>query len=83
VPGPVELSIATRRCGAAEPGTGAAALAVAPTGLVIARPNEDKELMVGEWPAAPVLAVALDLAKDRAQGREILEAWEAGRGIWH
>lgn len=83
VPGPVELSIATRRYGAAEPGTGAAALAIAPTSLVMARPDEDQEFMVGEWPAAPLLAVALDLAKDRARGREILEAWEAGRGIWH
>jgi hypothetical protein len=83
VPGPVELSIAMRRYGAAEPGTGAATLAVAPTSLVMSGPDEDQELMVGAWPAAPVLAVALDLAKDRARGREILEGWEAGRGIWN
>ena len=82
VGGPVELSIATRRYGAAEPGAGAAALAVAPTRLALPPLDDGKELMVGEWPAAPLLAVALDLAKDRGRGREILQDWEIGDGIW-
>ena len=82
VGGPVELSIATRRYGAAEPSAGSAALAVAPTRLAVPPLEEDHELMVGEWPAAPRLTVALDLAKDRGRGREILEDWEAGNGIW-
>lgn len=82
VNGPVEVSIAARRYGVAEPGTGAAVIAVPPTSLV----NEGVGEVLGDtiygWPVAPMVAVALDLAQDRSRGREILEDWKAGDGIW-
>jgi hypothetical protein len=83
VTGPVELSIATRRYGTAEPGTGAAVVAVPPTALVTDSDSDAATPVIDGWPAAPVVAVALDLAQDRSRGREILEDWNAGRGIWH
>lgn len=83
LPGPVELSVALRRYHAAEPGTGAASLAVAPVRAVTAAPEDELEPpLLDGWPAAPVLAVALDLAKDRARGREILEDWEIKGAVW-
>jgi len=84
VTGPVELSIATRRYGAAAPGTGAAVLAVPPTSLVTERHGDGDDVppRIGGWPAAPMVAVALDLAQDRSRGREILEEWSAGHAIW-
>jgi hypothetical protein len=41
--------------------------------LVTQRNGDDVVLMIGGWPAAPLLAVALDLAQDKSRGREILE----------
>jgi hypothetical protein len=82
VTGPVELSIATRRYGAAAPGAGAAVLVVPPTSLVNERNEGDVTPTIKRWPAAPLLAVALDLAQDTGRGREILEDWSAGRSIW-
>jgi hypothetical protein len=84
VTGPVELSIATRRYGAATPGAGAAVIAVPPTSLVTdAHQKADAEVhIIDGWPAAPLLAVALDLARDQSRGREILSEWSAGHGIW-
>lgn len=82
VTGPVEVSIATRRYGAATPGTGAAVVAVPPTSLVTDRHEEDMTPTVHGWPAAPLLTVALDLAQDAGRGREILEEWKDGDGIW-
>jgi hypothetical protein len=82
VTGPVEISIATRRYGAAEPGTGSAVISVPPTSLVIERGGNEDVLQIDGWPIAPVVAVALDLAQDRTRGREILEDWKAGDGIW-
>ena len=82
VTGPVELSIATRRYGAAASGAGAAVLAVPPTSLVNERNENDLIPMIKRWPAAPLLAVALDLAQDKGRGREILQEWSAGRGVW-
>ena len=82
VTGPVELSIATRRYGAAASGAGAAVIAVPPTSLVTERNLDVVTPMIQRWPAAPLLAVALDLAQDKGRGREILEEWSAGRGIW-
>jgi hypothetical protein len=38
--------------------------------------------IIHKWPAAPLVAVALDLAQDESRGREILTDWSAGRGIW-
>jgi hypothetical protein len=82
VAGPVEITIAARRYGSAEPGTGAAVLAVAPTSAVVERPTACDVVDVDGWPAAPVLAVALDLAQDRARGREILTDWEHPDAVW-
>ncbi len=82
VTGPVELSIATRRYGAAASGAGAAVIAVPPTSLVTEPNLDDVTPVIRRWPAAPLLAVALDLAQDKGRGREILEEWSAGRGIW-
>jgi hypothetical protein len=82
VNGPVELSIATRRYGAAAPGAGAAIIAVPPTTLVN-QPVEDATVpTVDGWPAAPLLAVALDLAQDGGRGREILADWKVEDGVW-
>lgn len=80
VPGPVALSIANRRYGTAEPGTSTAVLAVAPVAEVCI--DEPDGLNLDGWTAAPLLAVALDLAQDRARGREILDGWKAGDGVW-
>jgi hypothetical protein len=74
VPGPVMVTIARRRYGAAiGSGDASASIAVAPASLVTSRriPPRGK----GRWPLAHPLAVALDLARDRARGREILEDW--------
>ena len=82
VPGPVDVTIAVRRYGAAEGGAGAAVLAVAPTAPVVSTDPGDHGLLIDGWPAAPVLAVALDLAQDRARGREILGEWSIDGGVW-
>ncbi len=82
VTGPVELSIATRRYGAAAPGSGSAVIAVPPTSLVTERDKDDVIPEIDRWPAAPLVAVALDVAQDTGRGREILEQWSAGHGIW-
>jgi hypothetical protein len=78
---PVEVSIAIRRYGATQPGLGAAALAVAATTAVVAPPLPGTPFVDG-WPAAPLVAVALDLAQDPARGREILQAWEHPDAVW-
>lgn len=83
VSGPVELDIARRRYHAATPGSGAASVAVAPVRAVTAPADGGTKVpMVGGWPAAPVLAVALDLAQDRARGRQILDEWEVDGAVW-
>lgn len=81
VRGPVEVSIATRRYGIAQPGLGAASLALAATSAVVAPPGPGTP-SIGGWPAAPLVAVALDLAQDPARGREILRAWEHADAVW-
>jgi hypothetical protein len=80
VPGPVEVSIASRTYGVAQPGIGPASIAVAPVSAVVAPPPTPR--MIDGWVAAPVLAVALDLAQDRARGREILQDWEIDGAVW-
>lgn len=80
VPGPVEVSIASRTYGVAQPGIGPASIAVAPVSAVAA-PTPTPRAIDG-WMAAPLLAVALDLAQDRARGREILEGWETDGAVW-
>lgn len=77
---PVEISIAVRECGAASPGKGAASIMVPPVAAVS---SVDPGLScLGGWTIAPRLAVALDLAQDRARGREILEGWEPPDAVW-
>lgn len=81
VPAPVDVSIAVRRYGAAQPGLGAAVVAVVPARSILA-PVPQEVAEVGGWPAAPLTAVALDLAQDRARGRQMLEEWRIGDGVW-
>lgn len=78
VPGPVDITIAARRYGLARPGTGPAAVAVAPVGQVF---DNDPALSDG-WRLAPKLAVALVLATDLARGREILKDWTGDDHVW-
>lgn len=80
VVGPVDISIAVRTYGPAPPGQGSASIAVAPVSAVVA--DEPSLPLVDGWPAAPKLAVALDLAQDRARGREILESWSTPDAVW-
>jgi len=80
VVGPVEISVAVRAYGAARPGQGPASIAVAPVSAVVA--PDDTLPEVDGWPAAPKLAIALDLAQDRARGREILENWSTPGAVW-
>lgn len=82
VTSPVEATMAARRHGLSEPGVGPAVLIVAPTPAVVAPADPDVDLMIGVWPAAPLLAVALDLAQDRARGREILDDWDHPDAVW-
>lgn len=74
VPGPVMVTIAQREYRAAGNAVDASAsIAVAPAALVTSRRLPPRRK--GSWPLAHPLAVALDLAQDRARGREILEDW--------
>ena len=83
VSGPVELDIARRRYHAATPASGAASVAVAPVQAVTGPPDGGTEVpLVGGWPAAPALVIALDLAQDRARGRQILEEWGLDGAVW-
>jgi hypothetical protein len=82
VPGEVDVSIAQRRYGPAAPGAGAAVLLVPPAALVVAAEGDSSAPEVDGWLVAPRLAVALDLAQDRARGREILEGWEVDDAVW-
>lgn len=42
---------------------------------VVAGDDETAPVADG-WPAAPLLAVSLDLAEDRARGRQMLAEWQ-------
>ena len=76
--GPVDLTIAARRYGVARPGTGEAAVAVAPVSQVF----RGSAVGEGGWRLAPKLAVALQLATDPARGREILNDWPGDDHVW-
>lgn len=78
VPGPVDITIAARRYGLARPGTGPAAVAVAPVRQIL---HNDAATLDG-WRQAPKLAVALQLANDPARGREILRDWTGDDHAW-
>ena len=84
VPGPVMVTIAQRTyMAAAGPMQAAASVSVAPAFLVAKHRLPPRRK--GRWPLAHPLAVALDLAQDRARGREILEDWtppEEFQRVW-
>jgi len=87
VPGPVLLSIATRRYGVAEPLSAAASVAV-PTVHQVTRsyyPDEVPELLVDGWPVVHPVAAVLDLAAlDDARSLQILSEWHPrGAAVWH
>ncbi len=80
VPGPVVVTIAARRYGVVrDPGVAAASIAVAPTSAVT---DETRMPVRQRWPLAHPVAVALDLAQDRARGREILGDWSPPERVW-
>ncbi len=80
VPGPVVVTIAARRYGIArDAGVAAASIAVAPASEVT---DEALQPAHQRWPLAHPVAVALDLAQDRARGREILEDWRPPERVW-
>lgn len=80
VPGPVVVTIAARRYGVArDAGTAAASVAVAPASAVT---NEARDPVHQPWRLAHPVAVALDLAQDRARGREILADWNPPERVW-
>lgn len=80
VPGPVAVTIATRRYGLAPDATTAAAsIAVAPVADIAARRRPP---VAQRWPLADPVAVALDLSRDRSRGREILEDWSPPERVW-
>src|SRR5690606_11577208 len=80
VPGPAALNIAARRYGTArDPHAAAASIAVAPVNDVTAHREPPRSQ---PWPRAHPVAVALDLAQDRARGREILEDWSPPDRVW-
>ena len=77
---PVAATIAARRYGVArDPGTAAASIAVAPASEVT---DETRPPISQRWPLAHPVAVALDLAQDRARGREILDDWSPPERVW-
>ncbi len=81
VRGPVETSIAVRRYGSARPGGSTTAIAVPPVRAAVPEEPALGRTFDG-WTLAEPLAVALDLAQDRSRGRQILEEWDLGDGVW-
>lgn len=79
VPGPVSITVAARRYGVAPPGTGVAAVAVAPVRQVFSSTGNGR---LDGWRTVPDLAVALGLAGDPARGREILQDWPGEGHVW-
>ncbi len=62
----------------AQPGTGGAAVAVAPVRQVFDGGGD----VNGGWRLAPTLTVALQLATDPARGRETLNDWPGDDRVW-
>ena len=80
VPGPAAASIALRRHGTApDPLTAAASVAVPPVRAVT---DHRTARTLSGWRLAHPVAVALDLAQDRARGREILDDWSPDERVW-
>lgn len=87
VPGPVLLSIATRRYGAADPLSAVASVAV-PTVHQVTQPYDperERDPLVDGWPVVHPVAAALDLAAlDDARSLQILSEWHpTGAAVWH
>ena len=77
VPDHKTLSWVLNRCDLAPDATKrGATVAVAPVPMVSDRRFTHADPSGGPWPLAHPVVVALDLAADRARGREVLEAWE-------
>ena len=75
----LEVTMAARRFGTTA-GPGAPALVrIAPTPLLFSFAAGPR---VGRWLSVPLLSAALDLAQDRARGREILENWAVNDAVW-
>jgi hypothetical protein len=75
----LEVTMAARRFGTTA-GPGAPAfLRIAPTPLLF---SSEAGPRAGGWLSVPLLSAALDLAQDRARGREILENWAVTDAVW-
>ena len=75
----LEVTMAARRFGTTAGPGAPALLRIAPTPLLFSTPAGPR---AGRWLSVPVLAAALDLAQDRARGREILENWAVSDAVW-
>ena len=86
VPGPVLLTIAERRYGAADVLSARASVAVPAVSQVTAvpAPGARAPVIVRGWPVVHPVAAALDLASlGDARARQILEEWEPdGNAVW-
>jgi hypothetical protein len=80
VPGPVAVTIAVRRYGEARDATVAAASVAVPPASEVT--DETRAPVHQPWRLAHPVAVALDLAQDRARGREILDDWSPPERVW-
>ena len=84
VPGPVLLSIATRRYGVADAVAAAASVAV-PAAQQVIRARDDRERMHRGWLVVHPVAAALDLgALGDARSQQILAEWRPrdGEAVW-
>ena len=85
VPGPVLLSIATRRYGVADPLAAVASVAV-PTAHQVTKPfDAEHDQLLHGWPVVHPVAAALDLAAlGDARSLQILSEWQPeGEAVWH
>lgn len=85
VPGATEMTIALRRCGAADPISAAASVATPPVPQLTTSGETRSEMFHRGWPVVHPVAAALDLAAlDDARSHQILDEWRpAGEAVWH
>ena len=85
VPGPVVLSIATRRYGSADPIAAAASVAVPSAHQVTTSHDAGPSVRHRGWPVVHPVAAALDLAAlADARSQQILDEWHpSGEAVWH
>lgn len=79
VASPVQVANAARQFGTTAGPGAPATVRVAPTLLVF---KGDVGPAAGGWPTVPLVVAALDIAQDRARGREILNDWVVPDAIW-